>query len=312
VIQNMKNPSIQQAVGISPTRDREFRRSLKRHMKKQLRKLRRSYKGSVRRRDPDAVHDLRVATRRLATVLDVVTFSKHPKSVEKIARRLKQLRHVLSARRDIDVHVNIMRARQRSAASRRRKQLWNLAIRATSAEGEGVRKQSKRYLKSFDLRDLEHQIRKIVYKRLKNGFSWNQFRIATVRAEQKWRRAAREARSSWDAALFHNVRIKTKTLRYILELVLLLTDTQAHQDVVEWLKNVQDELGEWRDQAELCRRLTVILSDDPNLQADPIATTMIDSARNRSRLADQQARRAIDSILDPNSGKWLAAVSRLT
>lgn len=273
--------------------------------------MRRSYKLSVRKSDPEAVHDLRVATRRLGTVLDVVAFSAPAKAAKKTRKKLKRLRHVLSARRDIDVLLNTMQARAKQAASMRRKQLWNIAIHETRIEGAAARGQSKRWLKHFNLADLERQIRNIVRQRLKDGFSWSDLVAAARRADQKLRQAAKEARAASDSSRFHEVRIKTKTFRYMMELDSLLVGIDRSGSLIERLKNIQDELGEWRDQAELCRRLTAVLSNDAELQADPIATAIIDTARNRTRVRDQDARRTINSLRNFNDSQEIAAITDL-
>jgi CHAD domain-containing protein len=80
--------------------------------------------------------------------------------------------------------------------------------------------------------------------------------------------------------------------------------------LIEWLRSIQDELGEWRDQTELCRRLTAVLSQDAVLQADPVATAMIDAARSRTQLNDEHARRIIASLRNANARKQIAAIAK--
>jgi len=305
----MKEKQQVQPEALSPRRERELTQRLNDHLSKRLRDMRRSYKRSVRKSDPDAVHDLRVATRRVGTVLDVVAFSAPAKAARKTRKKLKRLRHVLSARRDLDVLLNTMQARAKQAASMRRKQLWNIAIHEIRIEGEAARRQSRRWLKHFNLADLERQIRNIVRQRLKDGFSWSDLRAAARRADQKLRQAVKEARAASDSSRFHEVRIKTKTFRYMVELDSLLVGIDRSGSLIERLKNIQDELGEWRDQAELCRRLTAVLSTDAGLQADHIATAIIDAARNRTRLQDQDARRTINSLRNFNGSQEIAALS---
>ena len=295
---NMKENSNGVSVALSLPRSGELTERLKDHVRKQLRKMKRTYQRSVRRSDPAAVHDLRVATRRLGTVLDVVAFCTPRKAAKKARKRLKKLRHMLSARRDIDVLLKKMQERARAAVSRRRKHLWNVVIRETRNEGETARKKSKHWLKSFDIDRLEEQIRTIVHQHLKGDFPWSDLSAAAHHAEQKLKQTAEQARAASDSSGFHEVRIKTKTFRYLVELVPRILGDDRSDSRVEWLKNIQDELGEWHDEAELCRRLTAILSGDAGLQADPIATAIIDAARNRTRLNDERARRTIDSLGD--------------
>jgi hypothetical protein len=57
--------------------------------------------------------------------------------------------------------------------------------------------------------------------------------------------------------------------------------------------------------------LTAILSDDAGLQAGPIATAIIDAARNRTRLNDQHAHRTIDSLRNVQGRKQIAVMADL-
>jgi CHAD domain-containing protein len=287
----------------------ELGRRLMKHVKKEIRKLERAYSDSISKNDPDAVHDVRVATRRLGSVLDVVAFANPEKAAKKARKRLKKLRHILSEERDIDVLLKTMQERARNATNERRAQLWTIAIRQTRREGDAARSESTRWLKGFDLDALDTQIKKVVRKHLKGGFAWRDLSAVADRAEQKWRQATKQARAGSESSQFHDVRIKTKTLRYLIELVPRLTGNDTAGNQIEWLKNIQDELGEWHDQAELCRRLTAALSETAGLQADPIATAMIDTARGRTRFNDQHARRTIDSMRNVNAKRQIAAAA---
>ena len=296
---------------LRPSERPEVTERLKNHLEKQLRKMKRAYRGSVRKSDAAAVHDLRVATRRLGAVLQVVTFSNPEKVAKKASKKLKKLRRVVSAQRDIDVLLKKMQERAKEAASKRREQLWNVVICASRSESQAARRKSHLWLRSFDIDQLEKQIRKIVRKHLKDDFSWGDLGAAAHRAEQKWKQTAKAAHRVSDSSRFHDVRIKTKTFRYLVELVPRIGGSDRSDGLIEWLKNTQDEFGEWHDQPELCRRLTLILSDDAGLQADPIATALIDAARNRTRLNDQHARRTIDSIRNVQGRKQIAVMADL-
>jgi CHAD domain-containing protein len=295
---------------LSRAREREVARRFKKHVRKQVRNLKRTYAAASRSNDPEAVHDLRVATRRLQTVLQLATFPKPKKRVRKARKELKQLRHLLSARRDIDVLAKTMRSRAARAAGAHRRRLWNRAARETGREGEREAKKSKRWLKSFKVSRLAAEIEKIVAGRLNDGFSSSALRPAVRRTLQKWNQSVREASARTDSARFHDVRIKTKSLRYMTELVSGVIGSVRSQGLIEWLGSVQDELGEWRDQTELCRRLTAVLTQDAVLQADPVATAMIDAARSRTQLNDEHARNIIGSLRNAGARKQIAAIAK--
>lgn len=295
---------------LSPAREREVARRFKKHVRKQVRELRRTYAVASRSNDAEAVHDLRVATRRLQTILELATFPKPEKSARKARKKLKQLRHVLSARRDIDVLAETMRSRANRAASAHRRSLWNRAARETGREGEREARKSKRWLKSFKVSRLADEIEKIVAGHLNDGFSSTVLSPAVRRAQQRWNQTVREASASSDSSRFHDVRIKTKSLRYMTELVSDLIGSDRSEGLIEWLGSIQDDLGEWRDQTELCRRLTAILTQDAVLQADPVATALIDTARSRTQLNDEHARHIIASLRNAGARKQIAAIAK--
>ena len=68
--------------------------------------------------DPDAIHDLRVATRRLQQVIDLICPSPHSGEIRKLYRGLKRCRSSLSEVRNYDVlleRVDAALARKRTA-----------------------------------------------------------------------------------------------------------------------------------------------------------------------------------------------------
>lgn len=293
-----------------PAREREVARRFKKLVRKQVRNLRRTYNAASRSNDPEAVHDLRVATRRLQTALELATFPEPKKGARKARKKLKQLRHVLSARRDIDVLAQTMRSRANQAASAHRRRLWNRAARETRMEGEREVKTTKRWLNSFKVNKLAGDIKKIVDGRLNDGFSSRTLRPAVRRAQQRWNQSVRDASARPDSSGFHDTRIKTKSLRYMTELISDLLGSDRSKGLIEWLKGIQDELGEWRDQTELTRRLTAVLNQDAALQADPAATAMIDSARSRTQHNDEHARHIIESLRSTDAKKQIAAIAK--
>jgi CHAD domain-containing protein len=72
---------------------------------------------TVRSRDAEAVHDLRVAIRRFAQVLRVFKPSFHGKEVRKIRRELKQMRDLAGEVRNCDIAFKLMSKSQRSGAA---------------------------------------------------------------------------------------------------------------------------------------------------------------------------------------------------
>jgi hypothetical protein len=120
--------------------ERDLNRRLIKFTGKQLRKLKTTYQTAAHGNDADAVHDLRVATRRLQTILDFAIFPKPEKRARNARKNLKKLRHALSVRRDTDVLTARMRSLAASAASTSRKRLWNRAAAGLKTRESAPRK----------------------------------------------------------------------------------------------------------------------------------------------------------------------------
>jgi CHAD domain-containing protein len=156
---------------LSPAQEHELVRRFRKNARKQLHELKRTYKAASRSDDAEAVHDLRVATRRLQTILDLAACSDSKKDAGQLKKKLKKLRHTLSVKRDTDVLTRTMRSRAAGAASAARRRLWNQAARETRAEGERAARESRRWLRGQKLSELVSGIRKIVNDRINDGFS---------------------------------------------------------------------------------------------------------------------------------------------
>lgn len=201
--------------------------------------------------DVDAVHDARVATRRLREVVPVVTVGHTTKKVERLTRRLRTLTRALGPVRELDVALK------------------NLADR------EGRRRSSGVVALRTHLRDerntaferLEHSFDTGRARRLLGRLSTLEDRIrdasdaAALADLERARRALagsaiERARQLGEAiaisgAIFivervHEVRIAAKQLRYALELAgeLRLVPTGA---LVTRLRGIQDLLGDLHD-----------------------------------------------------------------
>ena len=69
----------------------------------------------------------------------------------------------------------------------------------------------------------------------------------------------------------------------MIETVSRLVELPGAEATTEWLKTIQDELGEWHDEIELTRRVTALLSEDADYQANDAATALIKSLRDRAQ-----------------------------
>ncbi len=258
--------------------------------------LRKNYRDVLNSGEPEATHDLRVTTRRLQAILDVV--SPQPKrEAQKLRSRIKRLRHAIGEERDLAVMLHSAEQCSQRAASTSRRKLWEQIARDMRVEFDSSAKQAHRRLRQTNARRLKRHVQRIVLKSL-GQVRVEQFVAAFDKAKQKLSSSIRAALDSNNSSCYHDVRIKTKSLRYTLELLSKLYSREDNTHTFEFLKSIQDELGAWHDDAELCRRATIILSKDADFQADPMATGLLDSLREQTRSANEHARLVILSLAE--------------
>jgi len=213
--------------------------------------------------DPAAIHGLRVATRRLQQVIDLIYPSPHSGDMRKLYRGLKRCRSSLSDIRNYDVllaKVDAALGRKRTA----RREAWE-------AIGEYLRdRRSVRLEKS--LRKLAKANLSSIYVRLKeslpaNGASGHVPGASSgsgaewqLEPEQFYERVADALKTVWteleqqiahsrhrrDASVLHHARLAAKRARYLIE-VIHACEAPGSKEVLIWLRSLQAQLGLWHD-----------------------------------------------------------------
>jgi CHAD domain-containing protein len=213
--------------------------------------------------DPGAIHDLRVATRRLQQVMDLVYPSPHSGDIRKLYRGLKRCRSSLSEIRNYDAlleRVDAALSRKRTA----RREAWE-------AIGDYLRElRSARMEKS--LRKLAKANLSAIYVRLKDCLPQegkNAHAVAgagsdkaapDLTSEQFYERISNALETVWteleqeiarsrhehDAAILHRTRIAAKRVRYLIE-VIHAFDVSGSKEALIWLRSLQTQLGDWHD-----------------------------------------------------------------
>ena len=213
--------------------------------------------------DPDAIHDLRVATRRLQQVLVLLFPSPRSGEIRKVFRGLKRCRRSLSEVRNNDVlleRVDGALARKRTA----RRDAWE-AIRAYLEESRSARLEKALYkLTRANLSALYVRLKECLPLkgtfRPTGGRSGPSGAAQDLSAEELDARISSELRKVWgaleeeialsrndpDPAILHRARIASKRVRYLIE-VLLAFGVPGSKQALIWLRNLQKHLGSWHD-----------------------------------------------------------------
>lgn len=199
-----------------------------------------------RGRDADAIHDLRVASRRLGEALALCPDggSKARALVEEVAL----LRRAAGRLRDADVWLAWLRGAAANAKAER------VAVEALlDSEGERRRKAARRCrerLAGIDARALEKSLRAFAKSAAADDgrrAADDSFRGLLLERDARAARLAATAAKSGDAEELHEARIAYKQLRYAAESAEGLFDARLLARLIRRLKDVQDVLGELHD-----------------------------------------------------------------
>ncbi|HEV2233493.1 MAG TPA: CHAD domain-containing protein [Terriglobia bacterium] len=213
--------------------------------------------------DPDAIHDMRVATRRLQQALDLLYPPPAAGEIRKLRRVLQRSRRSLSEIRNCDVllkNVGARLARKRTP----RREIW------TAVEHYLHQRRSKSFEKA--LRRISKTNMAVFYVHLKGHLTVNGAKpdpahhpeheaesqqLDTELFYQRISGALEDTAKSFEdqialslrepsASVIHGARIAAKRLRYLVEVVREF-GVPGSDELLVWLRRLQRQLGEWHD-----------------------------------------------------------------
>lgn len=209
-------------------------------LRRQIRRLLKARKGLVEQQHSEAIHDLRVASRRLREVLDFLKASLPEASHEKLWRLTRRVTRMLGEVRELQVNLQILNK-------------WQQEKKADPCALE--------YL-IYKQRSLHEQARSRAFKKLgAQKFGRYEKFLARLKGSATMESTHSELletrkgdilRFTWRERLtdlhLHNLRIQTKKLRYAWEINDTLTIKKL-SPAVKKLKRLQDALGAAHDLA---------------------------------------------------------------
>jgi CHAD domain-containing protein len=264
--------------------------------------------------DRDAIHDLRVASRRLQQVLDLLYPLPRPAEIRKLRRKIRRSRRALGEVRNCDVqlqHVERILARKRAA----RRLAWEavrhyLLERRSEGFDKAMRKLSKLNLAIFYVHLKDHLA--------PNGISPHahaQDPAATLTSEEFHARLAQSLERVWqrfesavahsqrDASMgvIHGVRIAAKRLRYLTE-VIHAFHVAGSDRTVAWLRSLQQHLGDWHDR-EVLEQMMIEMVARPDFLREQLGTALeVERLILRNRARKEAHRKKYSEMTEDSAG----------
>ncbi|MDG2305336.1 MAG: CHAD domain-containing protein [Candidatus Binatia bacterium] len=307
---------------------------------KQREKMRRNLGTAIDGRDPEGVHDMRVASRRLRAALALFAPWLEKREVQRTGKLLRRLTRALGSVRELDV----LRMRFEDLASKASPER-KLAIEIIDSRIARARVRARgRMIKSFasiDLDEVDTRLRSLAgappawaiegaeESGLDAGIPWDPPSLDTTpdepietlmqRLGPQVSDAARrivetkvpgESGSREASKALHEIRIYAKKLRYQLEIIAPHSGAAAAH-LVDTLKGLQEHLGEFHDDSVLDE----ILADNISRQAArarPLLVHELRRLRTARRAALRRDERECRSSLDTlRLGGFARAVAEL-
>jgi len=226
-------------------------------IERRLHKLAQSLKTVYAEHGVEAVHDLRVASRRLRALGVVFADSLDDRSQTRLRRNLKRVAKTVGSLRDRDVQIELVAGRAARAETELERAGADYLLEQLDAlRARGARRARKR-LRRLDVEAVSRQVRRVARHILDELVPAREQRPhARALLERLVDDAALQVRSegSERADELHQLRIDIKQLRYALELFEPLFG--AHYGALyQRATELQDMLGAHRDLLVLCEAL---------------------------------------------------------
>jgi len=212
--------------------------------------------------DPDAIHDFRVASRRLQSALDFLMGSPRAAGIRKARRKIKRCRKACSAVRNCDVFIQ----RIEKALTRTRgpcREAWEAVLdyvreRRRKAHAKASKKLGKLNFAQVYTLLRTHLESDTPHMSMEPGSELSEGSQGREAPFQNWiferlnqartnfEKYFARAQGSSDVQAIHRARIATKKLRYLME-ILDHFGVQGSRPALTRLRELQQHLGDWHD-----------------------------------------------------------------
>ncbi|MGD0693387.1 MAG: CHAD domain-containing protein [Terriglobia bacterium] len=283
-----KRPSEKPATPIPAERDDDWGK-VRALARKQLDRFMSLESKVLRNSDPDDIHDVRVASRRLQQVVDLLYPPPQPREIRKLRRVMRRSRRAFSDVRNCDVLLGQVRSRLARKRTTRR-DVWEaveayLQQRRSENFEKALRKVSKvnmavfyvhlrKYLNGSGGASNHHHVPLAAVSSNDSAPKPFHERIGQSLEQVSQAFLAQISQSHHDrrASVIHAARIATKRLRYLVE-VIHEFNVPGSDDAISWLRDLQQRLGEWHD-LEVLEEMMIQMVARPEFLKEHLPTAM--------------------------------------
>ncbi len=252
--------------------------------------------------DPESLHKLRVAVRRLRAFLRVSRSILDPEWTDELRAELKWLGGALGAVRDRDVLLIHIRAQAETLPSSSDTAALGLIVEGIEREREAARAEMLEAMSSPRYLELLGRIEIAGEAPRWNGVRRSVRKLAG-REFRKLERAIKALGAEPSDAELHGVRIRGKRARYAGELAEASVGKKARRFVAR-AKNVQDVLGEHQDAVVADERLRELVHSQSNPQLALVAGRLIERQRERMLRARAEAPQKLRQLRRAGRKAW--------
>jgi CHAD domain-containing protein len=250
-------------------------------MREQREALRAHELGIRQGQDPEDLHQMRVAVRRLRAILGAVRDMFDARWVRNLRDELDWLGAVLGASRDLDVLRDYLRT-QAARLGPDKRQVAREVVARLDAKRDALMKKVVAALDSPRHDRLLHRLDAAVeHPPVRASVSLPDVAGAAFKKLRKSVKALPDEPTDRD---LHAVRLRVKRARYAAELAAPLAGPPAAR-FIERAKKVQDALGEHQDAAVAERRLRALLAKDARKPARALSDALVAKQRARQQAA---------------------------
>ena len=273
------------------SRKKILKKEFRRLARKRVRQLKSNFRDIADTTDSRAVHDFRKATRRLQTIVDLFKVHRHAARANKIRRELQAFRHAAGEWRDTDAMLQELRRRRIRPASTR--ECWHSLENKVEKRRNRISRQFVRNKHPRRLKRLEKSAASFLKKEFKAKSMSADIADFIKREWEKWDRAVNDFAAQPTAPNLHAVRIRSKSLRYAIEMSFEFFPDPALQRARKWLKKIQARVGAWHDELMLGEHALAAFEKTPR---DPGALQAIRLIKQREIAMAEAGRDLVLSI----------------